>query len=73
MMYVPKGFAHGFVSLESHTEILYLVSDFYAPNAEDALIWNDPDVAIKWPITPKIISDKDQSARSIKEIVPIKI
>ena len=73
MMYVPKGFAHGFVSLESHTEILYLVSNFYAPNHEDALIWNDPDVAIKWPINPKIISDKDLSARSLKEIVPIKL
>ncbi len=73
MMYVPKGFAHGFVSLENQTEILYLVSDFYTPNVEDALIWNDPDVAIKWPIKPKIVSDKDKSARLLKEIMPIKL
>jgi dTDP-4-dehydrorhamnose 3,5-epimerase len=65
MMYVPKGFAHGFVSLESDSEILYLVSDFYAPEAEGTLIWNDPDVGIQWPIEPKFLSDKDQQGMSI--------
>jgi dTDP-4-dehydrorhamnose 3,5-epimerase len=73
IMYVPKGFAHGFVSLEPYTEILYLVSDFYSPNAEGALIWNDPDVGIKWPITPKSISDKDKCASSLREIIPIQL
>lgn len=65
MMYVPKGFAHGFVSLESDSEILYLVSDFYAPEAEGTLIWNDPDVGIQWPIEPKFLSDKDQQGMRI--------
>jgi len=73
MMYVPKGFAHGFISLEPDTEILYLVSDFYAPDAEGTLIWNDPDVAIKWPVAPKVISDKDKSAQPLKKIKPIKL
>ena len=73
MMYVPKGFAHGFISLKPETEILYLVSDFYAPDCEKTLIWNDKDVGIKWPIKPKIISDKDKSADSLKQTTPIKL
>ena len=72
-MYVPKGFAHGFISLKPETEILYLVSDFYAPDCEKTLIWNDKDVGIKWPIKPKIISDKDKSADSLKQTTPIKL
>ena len=73
MMYVPKGFAHGFISLEPNTEILYLVSDFYSPNSEGTLIWNDPDISIKWPIQPKVISEKDQSASILNKIIPIKL
>lgn len=68
MMYVPKGFAHGFVSLESDSEILYLVSDFYEPKAEGTLIWNDPDVGIHWPIQPQILSDKDLQGRLLRDI-----
>jgi dTDP-4-dehydrorhamnose 3,5-epimerase len=59
MMYVPKGFAHGFISLEPDIEILYLVSDYYAQGSEGTLLWNDQKIAIKWPITPKVISTKD--------------
>ncbi len=59
MMYVPKGFAHGFISLEPNTEILYLVSDFYVPASEATLLWNDPDVKIDWPIQPTVLSEKD--------------
>ncbi|MDB3889580.1 dTDP-4-dehydrorhamnose 3,5-epimerase [Candidatus Pelagibacter sp.] len=73
MMYVPKGLAHGFISLTPNSEILYLVSDFYAPESEGNLIWNDPDVGIEWPINPLIISDKDKSNVNFKNIVPIKL
>jgi dTDP-4-dehydrorhamnose 3,5-epimerase len=73
MMYVPKGFAHGFISLEPNTEILYLVSDFYAPELENDLIWNDPNVAINWPIQPSVISDKDRSANSFEKIKPVNL
>lgn len=73
MMYVPKGFAHGFVSLQSNTEILYLVSEFYTPNLEGTLIWNDETVDINWPIIPKIISDKDKNGNSLNKISPIKL
>jgi len=68
MMYVPKGFAHGFISLEPDSEILYLVSDFYAPEAERTLLWNDPDVGIQWPIQPQVLSDKDLQGRLLSDI-----
>lgn len=61
MLYVPRGFAHGFITLCANTEALYLVSNRYAPNAERGLRWNDPALAIEWPRTPAEISVKDQS------------
>tara|TARA_B100000575_G_scaffold215503_1_gene176213 strand:+ start:3965 stop:4513 length:549 start_codon:yes stop_codon:yes gene_type:complete len=73
MMYVPKGFAHGIITLEPNTEILYLVSEFYAPEMEGNLIWNDPIVAINWPIQPSVISDKDKTANTFKETIPINL
>ena len=73
MMYVPKGFAHGFVSLEPNTEILYLVSNFYSLKSEDILIWNDKRVGIDWPINPKAISSKDLSGISLDDTIPIKL
>jgi dTDP-4-dehydrorhamnose 3,5-epimerase len=73
MMYVPKGFAHGFISLEPDSEIIYLVSDFYAPALEGTLIWNDPEVAINWPLVPAVISEKDALGQELRSIVPIKL
>ena len=73
MMYVPKGFAHGFISLEPNSEVLYLVSDFYDPSLEDTLIWNDTKVQINWPIEPKVISDKDLKGSNLEMIIPIEI
>lgn len=60
MMYVPKGFGHAFLTLEDDTEALYMVSEFYSPEHERGLRWNDPQFKIQWPITPLVISDKDQ-------------
>ncbi len=59
MMVVPKGFAHGFYSLEQETEILYLVSEFYAPEHERGIRWDDPFHTIKWPGEPRVVSSKD--------------
>lgn len=70
MMYVPKGFAHGFISLEPNSEILYLVSEFYSKKNEETILWNDPNIAIEWPIQPNIISDKDSKAKKITQITP---
>ncbi len=63
MMVVPKGFAHAFITLEPDSEVLYLVSEFYAPEQERCIRWNDPLFAIRWPIEPQVLSDKDANAR----------
>lgn len=59
MMYVPRGFAHGFITLSDDTEALYLVSAFYAPASERGIRYNDPAFGIKWPIEPSEVSEKD--------------
>ncbi|MFZ4671053.1 MAG: dTDP-4-dehydrorhamnose 3,5-epimerase [Flavobacterium sp.] len=71
MMYVPKGFAHGFVTLQPDSEIIYMVSNRYEPLSERTLIWSDETVAINWPITPLIISDKDKMGQQFKDLVKI--
>jgi dTDP-4-dehydrorhamnose 3,5-epimerase len=58
-LYVPAGFAHGFLTLADNTEILYLISNFYAPEFASGLRWNDPAFAIEWPFQPNVIADKD--------------
>lgn len=62
MMYVPEGFAHGFITLTDNAEVIYLVSQHYTPNAEGSLLWSDPDIGIEWPIVPSVVSDKDAIA-----------
>ena len=60
-MYVPRGFAHGFLTLTDHTEIQYLVSNYYAPEFEGGVRYNDPKVGVAWPGVPSEISEKDAS------------
>lgn len=59
MMYVPEGFGHAFITLEDNTEALYLVSEYYSPEHEKGLRFDDPAFNIKWPEKPVVISDKD--------------
>lgn len=59
MMYVPRGFAHAFLTLQDDTEALYLVSDYYAPELERGIRYNDPKFAIHWPLEPQEVSAKD--------------
>jgi dTDP-4-dehydrorhamnose 3,5-epimerase len=62
-LYVPVGFAHGFVTLEPNSEIVYKCSDYYAPKTEGAVFWNDPNIGIDWPIEANpILSKKDAAA-----------
>jgi len=62
MLYVPRGFAHGFQTLEDDTETFYMVSEFYTPAAEAGVRWDDPAFGIEWPLgSPTEISDKDAS------------
>jgi dTDP-4-dehydrorhamnose 3,5-epimerase len=60
MLYVPVGFAHGFVALEDDTLFLYKCSDYYQPSAEGGILWNDPALNIQWGIDNPKVSDKDQ-------------
>ena len=60
MLFVPKGFAHGFCTLEGGTEFMYKVDGFYAPEADSGVIWNDPTLNIKWPLDGQpTVSEKD--------------
>jgi dTDP-4-dehydrorhamnose 3,5-epimerase len=59
MLYVPKGFGHGYQALTDHTEVLYMVTEFYAPGAERGMRWDDPAIGIRWPIPNPILSPKD--------------
>ncbi|HZR59653.1 MAG TPA: dTDP-4-dehydrorhamnose 3,5-epimerase [Xanthobacteraceae bacterium] len=61
-VFVPRGFAHGYCTLEAETEVAYKVDDYYAPDCEQGLIWNDPTLAIDWPVTAAdaVLSDKDR-------------
>lgn len=60
-LYVPEGCAHGFQTLEDHTDVLYQVSQFHTPGAEGGVRYNDPAFQVQWPISATIISEKDQS------------
>ncbi len=67
-MYVPKGFAHGFQTLEDDTELLYLMSEFYAPEAARGIRWDDPALAIPWPIPDPILSPRDQNLPLLEKL-----
>jgi dTDP-4-dehydrorhamnose 3,5-epimerase len=60
MMYVPKGFAHGFITLTDDAEAFYLVDEFYSPEHERGIRWDDPTFAIQWPSPWVVLSDKDR-------------
>ena len=61
MIYVPKGFAHGFITLQDNCEVFYLMSEFYAPDYGRGFSYNDPAFGIKWPEKVTVISDQDKS------------
>jgi dTDP-4-dehydrorhamnose 3,5-epimerase len=61
MLYVPEGFAHGFQTLEDDTEMFYQMSEFYRPESAAGVRWDDPSLAIAWPVAQPIVSDRDRS------------
>lgn len=61
MLYVPEGFAHGFLTLEDESEVFYQMSEFYAPDHARGFRWNDPRFGISWPAEIEVISDRDRT------------
>jgi dTDP-4-dehydrorhamnose 3,5-epimerase len=61
MIFIPEGFAHGFQTMEKNCELLYLHTEFYSPEHENGVCYDDPKIGIQWPLEPTEISDKDNS------------
>ena len=69
-LYVPKGFAHGFVALSEEVDFFYACTDYYDPSGERGILWNDPTLAIDWQIANPILSDKDQLYPRFAQLTP---
>lgn len=68
MCWVPPGFAHGFLVVSDHAEVQYKTTDYWAPQHERCIVWNDPDLAISWPLKGEpVLSQKDRAGLSLKE------
>lgn len=71
MLWIPPGFAHGFLTLSPEVHFLYKITDYYDPSSEQCIRWDDPTLAITWPITsPPDLSPKDLQGKSFKEAIP---
>ncbi len=66
MMYIPPGFAHGFLVLSDVADFIYKCTDYYHPQSEQGILWNDPAVGIDWPLTDVHLSDKDSNNTLLK-------
>ena len=64
---IPRGFAHAFLTLTTDVEVQYKADNFYAPQCDGNIRWNDPDIGIEWPFEPTLLSDKDRNAPTLKE------
>ena len=69
-LFVPIGFAHGFITLEPDVEVAYKVSDVYAPDCDGGIVWNDPAIGIDWPLPASgaVLSDKDKTLSFLTEV-----
>jgi dTDP-4-dehydrorhamnose 3,5-epimerase len=66
-MWIPPGFAHGFAVLSVYADVLYTTTDYYAPEHERSIVWNDPDVGIEWPLSQEpVVSAKDAAAPAFR-------
>ena len=71
MMYIPEGFAHGFLTLEDNTVFSYKCTNYYHKAAEDCLLWNDPDIGISWNAENPLLSEKDKEGKLLKDFVSL--
>lgn len=67
-LYVPEGFAHGFVVLSDNAIVCYKCTDLYAPGDEQGIAWNDPDIGIDWPVKSPVLGDKDVALPRLSEL-----
>ncbi len=67
MMYIPPGFAHGFLTLSDEVHLLYKCTDEYAPDTERGIRWDDPDIGVDWQVDNPVVSDKDEKLPSIAD------
>ncbi|OGN56628.1 MAG: dTDP-4-dehydrorhamnose 3,5-epimerase [Chlamydiae bacterium RIFCSPHIGHO2_12_FULL_44_59] len=67
-LFIPKGFAHGFCVLSNWARVHYKVSDYYNPETEASIRWNDPDLNIRWPVDQPILSFRDQTSPFLREV-----
>ena len=68
-LFIPRGFAHGFITLTDDVEVQYKADNYYAPECDGNIRWDDPDIGVAWPLEPVILSDKDTKAPTLKERV----
>jgi dTDP-4-dehydrorhamnose 3,5-epimerase len=69
MLWIPVGFGHGFLALTDVVGFAYKVTDYYSPAGERTILWNDPELAIPWPVAPEsaIVSDKDRLGLALRD------
>ncbi len=73
MMYLPPGTAHGFCTLSDKVHLLYCMTDFFDPSDQQALLWNDPEVGIEWPVENPSMSDRDANNPTLNEVKKVQI
>ena len=66
-LFIPRGFAHGFLTLTDDVEVQYKADNYYAPQCDGNIRWDDPEIGIEWPANPILLSDKDKNAPLLKE------
>lgn len=71
-IYIPRGFAHGFITLADNTEVFYLATQFYSPEHERGVRYNDPQFGIRWPMEPAVLSDKDRNLSNFNPAIHLK-
>jgi dTDP-4-dehydrorhamnose 3,5-epimerase len=69
-IWIPRGFAHGYLTLEADTEVLYKADAYYEPAADAGILWSDPALGIAWPVADPILSERDRAAPRLAEIPP---
>ncbi len=68
-MYIPEGFAHGFLTLEDNTIFSYKCTNYYNKPSEGCLLWNDPAIGINWNVNEPLLSDKDKEGQLLKDFL----